>query len=59
MKWEEIIKLRQVDFSQLSEIYEIFAQIETNLEFLNAIAAFKVFSSSPSAKTTFFCFFFI
>tara|TARA_B100000902_G_scaffold256675_1_gene242996 strand:+ start:133 stop:237 length:105 start_codon:yes stop_codon:yes gene_type:complete len=30
-----------------------------NSPFLNAIAAFKVFSSSPSAKTTLFCVFLI
>ena len=30
-----------------------------NFEFLNAIAAFKVFSSSPSANTILFCLFFI
>ena len=33
--FEEIIKLKDIDFSQLAEIYDIFAQIESNLEFLN------------------------
>ena len=33
--FEEILKLQTVDFSQLAEIYEIFSQIETNLEFLD------------------------
>ena len=61
--WRETLPFHMCD---LSEIFLIWFLLKSSfptkigspkLEFLNAIAAFNIFSSSPSAKITFFGFF--